>query len=278
MGWQEHRLISLNPSIIALTDLSSQEGKIRNAALGIFKCCTRSEWSTQRLDGGTRRYRRIQIGPIHCQSRSRNRAEIPNPARSVRIIFSANTFRFLSPFREMFKRVEKRLAKKREEEELGITEEIKEAVGLNGLDSDDSTSDESEASSSSSTPQVPSKRKRPFEEELDDGSDSAFGGCSSSASADEFDEDEPDVQMTVEEVLHNPLFITSIQPDIRGCVVCPRKVLKNDTMVSVHTMSQVSPKVPRVTAEVSLHFPLRSAGPSATNVQVQGSGCICETR
>ena len=145
----------------------------------------------------------------------------------------------------MFKRVEKRLAKKKEEEELGITEEIKEAVGLNGLDSDDSTSDESEASSSSSTPQIPSKRKRPFEEEIDDGSDSAFGGRGSSASADEFDdEDEPDVQMTVEEVLHNPLFITSIQPDIRGCIVCPRKVLKNDTMVSVHTTSQVSPKVP----------------------------------
>jgi hypothetical protein len=59
-----------------------------------------------------------------------------------------------SPLRKMFKRVEKKLAKKREEEELGITEELKEAIGLNDLDSDDSSSDESEASGSSSSPKT----------------------------------------------------------------------------------------------------------------------------
>ena len=142
----------------------------------------------------------------------------------------------------MFKRVEKKLAKKKEEEELGITEEIKEAIGLNDVDeSDDSASDESEASSSGSTPQIPSKRKRSPEEEPGDDSDSAFGGYGSGASEDSGDdEDELDVQMTVEEVLHNPFFIVSIQPDVRGCIVCSRKILKNDTMVSVHTRSQVS--------------------------------------
>ena len=144
----------------------------------------------------------------------------------------------------MFKRVEKKLAKKKEEEELGITEEIKEAIGLNGVDSDDSTSDESEASSSSSTPPIPSKLNHSSEEELDDGSDeSAYGEYGSGASEDAGDDEYElaGVRMTVEEALHNPLFIVSIQPDIRGCILCSRKVLKNDIMASVHTRSQVSP-------------------------------------
>ncbi|KAF9783270.1 hypothetical protein BJ322DRAFT_1021975 [Thelephora terrestris] len=134
----------------------------------------------------------------------------------------------------MFKRVEKRITKKRKEEELGITEEIKEAIGLNDVDSDDSDSGESEASGSSSPPQVLlSKRKRSLEDEVDGGS----GAASDSGTSDE-EEEEHDVQMTVEEALHNPLYIISIQPDVRGCIVCPRKILKNDTMTSVHTSSQ----------------------------------------
>jgi hypothetical protein len=143
----------------------------------------------------------------------------------------------------MFKRVEKKLAKKKEEEELGITEEIKEAIGLNSVDSDDdSSSDESEASSSSSTPQIPSKHKRSFGKGLDGGPDSPVGGHGLGVSRDPGEsEDGSGVQMTVGEALRNPLFITSIQPDIRGCIICPGKVLKNDTMVSVHTKSQVSP-------------------------------------
>lgn len=180
----------------------------------------------------------------------------------------------------MFKRVEKKLARKKEEEELGITEEIKDAVGLNDLgDSDDSTSDESEASSSSSTPRIPSKRKHLSEEDPDDGS---FGGHGSGGASDVSGEDEDDYgfQMTVEEALNNPLFIVSIQPDIRGCIVCPRRVLKNDTMISVHMKSHVRPVLTNVKTFPDgnpLPFPSRSAGPSATDVQVQGSSRICQT-
>jgi len=132
----------------------------------------------------------------------------------------------------MFKRVEKKLEKKKKEQELGITEEIKEAIGLNDVDSDDSSSDESEASGSSSSPQIPSKRKRLLDEEELDTSSNEGTGVSN-------DEDEPGVQMTVEDALHDPLYITSIQPDIRACIVCPHKLLKNDTMAAVHTGSQV---------------------------------------
>ena len=140
-------------------------------------------------------------------------------------------------FEKMFKRVEKKLTRKKEEEELGITEEIKEAIGFNDLDS---SSDESEASSSGSSPKTSSKRKLSLEDddELDAGSDGRGSGVSYDSEEDDNDY-EAGVQMTVEEALHNPLYIISLQPDIRGCIVCPRKLLKNDIMISVHVKSQV---------------------------------------
>ena len=144
-----------------------------------------------------------------------------------------------SPLRKMFKRVEKKLAKRKEEEELGITEEIREAIGLNDVDSDDSSSDESEASSSRSSPKILSKRKRLLDDDESDVSSDVVSEGRGSLDDPDDDEDEPGVQMTVEEALHNPLYIVSIQPDIRDCIVCPRKLLKNDTMASVHTRSQV---------------------------------------
>lgn len=146
--------------------------------------------------------------------------------------------------KKMFKRVEKKLARRKKEEELGITEEIKGAIGLNDIDSDDSSSDEGEASSSSSTPKISSKRKLSLDDDeldasSDPGSERQVSGVSDDSEGGDSDDDEPGVQMTVEEALHNPLYIVSIQPDIRGCIVCPNKVLKNDVMTSVHTRSQV---------------------------------------
>jgi len=189
-----------------------------------------------------------------------------------------------SPLRKMFKRIEKKLARKKEEEELGITEEIKEAIGLNDLDS---SSDESEASSFSSSPKISSKRKRLLDDddELDASSDGQGSGASGGPEDDDDDDDyEVGVQMTIEEALHNPLFIVSIQPDVRGCIVCPHKLLKNDAMVSVHTKSQVRyvprcANIPRVVMEISrLLFPYCSVGTSATDVQVYGGDQICQTR
>ena len=140
----------------------------------------------------------------------------------------------------MFKRVEKKLARKKKEEGLGLSEELKEAIGLIDVDSDDSSSDESEASSSTSNSQVPSKRKRLLDDEPDSSSDADSEGQDPEAADDpEECEDDPGVQMSVEEALQDPLYIISIQPDIRGCIICPRKLLKNDAMASVHIKSQV---------------------------------------
>ena len=97
-------------------------------------------------------------------------------------------------------------------------------VGLNDLGSDDSSSDESEASSSNSSSKIASKRKRLLDDD-DDGGGGGGGGDldagydtdseeqGSSASDDtRDDEDEPGVQMTVEEALHNSQYTPSIQP------------------------------------------------------------------
>jgi len=175
----------------------------------------------------------------------------------------------------MFKRIEKKLARKEKEEGLGLTEEIKEAIGLNDIDSDDSSSDESEASSSTLTPQIPSKRKKLLSDTLDASSDANSEGQGSEASDDEEDdEDGPGARMTVEEVLRDPLYIISIQPDIKGCIICPRKLLKNNIMASVHTTSQVC----RVYSPSRYDDLICSVGSSATDVQVQESGHIGQTR
>ena len=96
----------------------------------------------------------------------------------------------------------------------------KEAIGLIDSNSDDSSSDKSEASSPTSNPHVPSKRKRLLE--TDASSDANFEGQGSEAADDPEDyEDEPGVQMSVEEALRDPLYIVSTQPEIRGCTICP---------------------------------------------------------
>ena len=51
------------------------------------------------------------------------------------------------------------------------------------------------------------------------------------------------MKLSVEETLHNPLYVVSIQPDIRACVLCPGKTLKNAKMVEVHQESQVGDKM-----------------------------------
>ena len=89
-------------------------------------------------------------------------------------------------------------------------------------------------------PQVPSKRKWLLDDEPDPSSDADSKGQDSEVADDpEEYEDDPGVQMSVEEALHDPLYIISIQPDMRGCIICPRKLLKNDAMASVHMKSQV---------------------------------------
>jgi len=178
-------------------------------------------------------------------------------------LFNANSLRSTIV---MFKRVERKLKKKQKEEELGIDEDMKEVLGIHDTDSDESDS-ESESSSSSSSDEnsdgdkdrvqrtnhsLEKKRKRgAFESEDDEkvvdesdedaGSTDPEDGNEDEEDEDWGDEDEDDddaVDMSVEEALHNPLYIVSIQPDIRACILCPGKLLKTPKVVEVHEASQ----------------------------------------
>jgi hypothetical protein len=154
----------------------------------------------------------------------------------------------------MFKRVERKIKRKEKEEELGINEDMKEVLGIHDTDSDESDSEsedssdaeegegeeEGRSSDEGTIPPPLKKRKRDnFEPEPEDQEESGMDEAPDEMDADQSDEDEEGVQMNVEEALNDPLYIVSIQPDVRACILCPDKLLKNPTMAEVHKTSQV---------------------------------------
>lgn len=119
---------------------------------------------------------------------------------------------------KMFKRVDKRRRKKEEEEKLGLDEEVKSILGIQDTDSEES---ESESGSDED------------EEEA-----SAAGGEMDSEDEEEGEgEEEEDPSITVSQALKDPLYIVSILPDIKACIVCPGKLLKSVKMVRLHRTS-----------------------------------------
>ncbi|KAJ7126751.1 hypothetical protein C8R44DRAFT_830370 [Mycena epipterygia] len=117
----------------------------------------------------------------------------------------------------MFKRVEKRRRKQEEEEELGLDDDMKEVLGINDTDSEESESDSDESESNAE----------------DNAGDAAAEG---EADGDEDDDDEDDEEssedgeeppISVQEALRDPVYIVSIQPDVKACIVCPGKLIKS---------------------------------------------------
>ncbi|KAH9856580.1 hypothetical protein C2E23DRAFT_865989 [Lenzites betulinus] len=164
----------------------------------------------------------------------------------------------------MFKRVAKRIRKKEREEELGLDGELKEILGMNNIDSDDDSSDSD--SGGSSDDDRPAKRvsgaqsddsdedsdgesdeeeadeDEELDGELDAGEGSEVLGSEAGQSEDEEDEDEDEDEegeppMSVSEALQNPLYIVSLEPEIKACVICPGKLIKNPIMGDVHIKS-----------------------------------------
>jgi hypothetical protein len=121
----------------------------------------------------------------------------------------------------MFKRVDKRRRKKEEEKNLGLDEEVKEILGIQDTDSEesesDSDSDEGEEEDNAVDEEVISG-----EEDNDDEED---------------DEEEEDPSITVSQALKDPLYIVSILPDVKACIVCPGKLLKSVKMAQLHRTS-----------------------------------------
>lgn len=127
----------------------------------------------------------------------------------------------------MFKRVEKKRKKLEEEEELGIDEDMKEFMGVNDTDSDESASD----SDSSSDEHSDADQLQSGNEDLEETGDE---------DGDEMEDDE-EPPILLSEVLRDPIYVVSLDPDVRACILCKGKVIKGTQMSTVHKESIVCP-------------------------------------
>ena len=185
------------------------------------------------------------IGVRRKETRQKTRAGVREDLTGPRAIFRALYFLLLTSIlllslapsftslsiKEMFKRVDKRRKRKEEEEELGINEEMKEAMGLNDTDSDESASSEEDEHSGSDS-EVGDGRE-PGIDENTEGDDE--GDEDSEEEEDASEDDEP--TLSVGDALLKPVR-SSADGDHSTCVFCPHAILKHDVMVRVHLDSK----------------------------------------
>lgn len=187
------------------------------------------------------------VSSIHLSGLSRT-----SDGRGIVGIFPSLTLFFLTlcaAFLVMFKRVTKKEKKRVEEEELGLDDDMKEILGMHDTDSDESDSDSDSESGNS--------------DDLEDEEDEEeAGGRTRKASADDDSEDDEDGEsdgdaeegpppLSVQEATKNPVYTISLDPDVRGCIVCPGKLLKNNKMVELHVESVVRLTTPFVSTSKS---------------------------
>lgn len=142
----------------------------------------------------------------------------------------------------MFKRVEKRRKKQEEDEELGLDGEMKELMGLQDTDSDESDSSSEGGSSddeAGSEVAEESGDEEIDEDQLEIGDKEDEQSEGDDAESDEESEGDDQPPLTITEALANPVYVVSLDPEVKACVVCPGKLLKNLTMAEVHKASQV---------------------------------------
>ncbi|EPS96121.1 hypothetical protein FOMPIDRAFT_1062392 [Fomitopsis schrenkii] len=141
----------------------------------------------------------------------------------------------------MFKRVAKRQRRQEQDEAMGLDAETKEVLGLHDTDSDESSSSsnsdsESEIGDDSAAEDLGAVDEEGDEDEdaQEDGSDEDESGGTDDESEVSGDEAPP---ISIQAALNDPLYIISLEPDIRACITCPGKLLKNSTMCEVHRSS-----------------------------------------
>ena len=150
----------------------------------------------------------------------------------------------------MFKRVDRRLKRKENEERLGLDEDQWGVFGLHHTDSSESESESDSsdsascsASTSSSEGHSTKKRKRGASSQSYDENSEEEDGESEPAMDDEEEEGSnahrTHPSLTIASALKEP--IRPIEPHSEAwmCVLCPGKTLKHATMVKVHETSRV---------------------------------------
>jgi hypothetical protein len=124
----------------------------------------------------------------------------------------------------MFKRVEKRRRKQEEEEELGLDEDMKEVLGMNDTDSDESESDSDSDSDGNEAEEEAQEEDAGEADEDEDSSDEEDAA------------EEPPI--SVREALKDPVYVVSLQPNIKACIVCPGKLIKSAEILTRHRESK----------------------------------------
>lgn len=142
----------------------------------------------------------------------------------------------------MFKRVEKRRRKQEKEEELGLTGEMKEVLGMHDTDSDESDSSLSGSDSDSGGSDV---EVAPIPGDAEEDQHSDGDGEEEEEEEEEEDQDTVDLRsysipkMSVTETIQDPVYIISSDREVMACALCPGKLLKNRTMAEIHKSSKV---------------------------------------
>ncbi|KAF5327198.1 hypothetical protein D9619_004705 [Psilocybe cf. subviscida] len=131
----------------------------------------------------------------------------------------------------MFKRVEKRRMKREEEEALGLDEDMKEILGMHDTDSEESASDSDDSDD----------EKDGVEEDDGEGSgldmlEDGDEGEDEEGSEEEGEEEDPDV--SVKQALEEPIYVVSVMPEVKACIICPGKVLKGVKMAHERRVKQ----------------------------------------
>lgn len=141
----------------------------------------------------------------------------------------------------MLKRVEKRIRKKEKEAELGLDGDMKEMLGMNDTDSDESSASSDSEDSAGEEERGP---PAPEDEDVSDAEEDVDEDVEEEEDGEESEEDEDEEDegpsMNVSEALRDPLYLISTEPEVKGCILCPGKLLKNTTMIEVHLQSGVS--------------------------------------
>lgn len=148
----------------------------------------------------------------------------------------------------MFKRVDRRLKRKAEQEELGIDSELKEALGIPDTDSDESDSDGDSDDSDEDS------HEGGLDVEVDE--DENAEALSNAGSGDELSErDDPDeIEMTIDQALTNPLYPSPSDPDTTLCFVCPGRQLKASSQIDIHLKSKARTISPQYSITHSHHI------------------------
>ena len=119
---------------------------------------------------------------------------------------------------------------------MGLDAETKEVLGLHDSDSDSSSSGSTSDSDSDSGDESAAEDVGVVNEQIDEDQETSEAGSDEEESEGSNDEEPP---LSIQAALDDPLYITSIEHDIRACITCPGKLLKNPTMCEVHRSSNV---------------------------------------